>query len=376
MMRFDKGKRRPAARCAAGLAVVVLTLGSMLSGGCGQAESAPGEKTGSPEQQKETGTEEAKSGERGQAEEAKPEENSLSRWEAALAEGEPGAFTAEAMRGVSVVRDGEACFAVSYEPRTYKNSYDCWAISVPYQSMAVVDTEAMYAYFGILADMELTPVEDMDITREQAGVEDSTDTVFVAYYSGQTMEGGQAEPDRGILFRFGGEDAQGYRYVEALGRLWLADGSSAAKLFDVDPYACVLKMVGVVSVETVSKVTVDTGAGQYEMRIEPEAFLFGERAVESEDFYALYTALMSFFVEKELPREEWEEGETASADRELLMSITYERNMEGAPKITQKYFAYDETYAAVQVNGRTFFLVSREALMQLRERVEDAFSVF
>ena len=108
----------------------------------------------------------------------------------------------------------------------------------------------------------------------------------------------------------------------------------------------------------------------------PEAFLFGERAVESEDFYALYTALMSVFVEKELPREEWEEGETASADRELLMSITYERNMEGAPKITQKYFAYDETYAAVQVNGRTFFLVSREALMQLRERVEDAFSVF
>ena len=113
MMRFDKGKRRPAARCAAGLAVVVLTLGGMLSGGCGQAESAPGEKTGSPEQQKETGPEEAKSGERGQAEEAKPEENSLSRWEAALAEGEPGAFTAEAMRGVSVVRDGEACFAVS-----------------------------------------------------------------------------------------------------------------------------------------------------------------------------------------------------------------------------------------------------------------------
>lgn len=61
-MRFDKGKRRPAARCAAGLAVVVLTLGGMLSGGCGQAESAPGEKTGSPEQQKETGPEEAKSG--------------------------------------------------------------------------------------------------------------------------------------------------------------------------------------------------------------------------------------------------------------------------------------------------------------------------
>ena len=168
MMGFDKGKRCPAARCAAGLAVVVLTLGSMLSGGCGQAEKA------------------------------KPEQNSLSRWEAALAEGEPGAFTAEAMRGVSVVRDGEACFAVSYEPRTYKNSYDCWAISVPYQSMAVVDTEAMYAYFGILADMELTPVEDMDITREQAGVKDSADTVFVAYYKYGFCSGLVGRMRRGI----------------------------------------------------------------------------------------------------------------------------------------------------------------------------------
>ncbi len=362
---FDKVRRRPAPRCATGLAVIVLTLGGLLSGGCGHAENMTQEGVGNPDQQK-------KEEEPG---EVKPEENSLAEWEEDLEEGEPGTFTAEAMRGVSVVRDGEACFAVSYEPRVYKNSYDCWAISVPYQSMAVVDTEAMYAYFRILTEMELTSVEDMDITREQAGIEDSEDTVFVAYYSEQTAEGGQEEPDRGLLLRFGGEDAQGNRYVEAWDRLCLADGSSVEEIFDVDPYACILKVVSVVNVETVSKVTIHTGEEQYEMRIEPEAFLLGEQAVESEDFYALYTTLMSVFLEKELPREEWE-AETASADRELLMSITYERNMEGAPKITQKYFAYDETYAAVQVNGRTFFLVSREALLQLREKIEGAFSAF
>lgn len=262
---FDKVRRRPAPRCATGLAVIVLTLGSLLSGGCGHAENMTQEGVGNPDQQK-------KEEEPG---EVKPEENSLAEWDEDLEEGEPGTFTAEAMRGVSVVRDGEACFAVSYEPRVYKNSYDCWAISVPYQSMAVVDTEAMYAYFRILTEMELTSVEDMDITREQAGIEDSEDTVFVAYYSEQTAEGGQAEPDRGLLLRFGGEDAQGNRYVEAWGRLWLADGSSVEEIFDVDPYACILKVVSVVNVETVSKVTIDTGEEQYEMWIEPEAFLLG-----------------------------------------------------------------------------------------------------
>lgn len=297
------------------------------------------------------------------------EENSLERWKASLPEGLPKELTAKNLRGVSVVREGVPYFAVSYEPRVYKNSFDCWAISEPYQSMAAVDTEAMYEYFQILADMELTPVDD--ITREEAGTEEASDTVFAAYYSGQTEAGGQAEPDRGITYYFGSQDEAGDYYVEAGGQLWLVDQDTAERLFAADPYDCILKVISVVSVETVSKVTIEFADKRYEMQLDGGTFQWNGRNVDSAELYELYAELMSVFIEKELPREE--QGNTEAVGRELLMRVVYERNMEDAPAVIQNYYAYDDLYASVQVNGTEFFLVRREALQQLQRRIEDAF---
>lgn len=68
------------------------------------------------------------------------------------------------------------------------------------------------------------------------------------------------------------------------------------------------------------------------------------RNVDSAEFYELYTALMSVFIR---------EGT--------------------APAITQNYYAYDDIYASVQVNGTEFFLVSRAELQQLQRRIAEAF---
>lgn len=297
------------------------------------------------------------------------EENSLEEWKASLQEGSLEELTAQAIRGVSVVRDGAPYFAVSYEPRAYKNSFDCWAISEPYQSMATVDTEAVYEYFQILADMEMIPVDD--ITREQAGIEETSDSVFAAYYSGQTEAGGQAEPDRGITCYFGSQDEEGNYYVEAGGQIWLADADMAERLFAVDPYDCVLKVVSVINVATVSRVTIEFPDNRYEMWLDGGTFQWNGRNVDSAEFYEVYTELMSVFIEKELPREE--QGNTDAAGRELLMRVIYERNMENAPVIVQDYYTYDDEYASVQVNGTEFFLVGRESLERLQRRIEDAF---
>lgn len=291
------------------------------------------------------------------------EENSLAEWEMSLPEGAPGEFTAEAFRGVSVVKDGAPYFAVSYEPRAYKNSFDCWSISVPYQSMVTVDTEAMYDYFRMLEELELTPVDHM--TREETGIGDTSDSIFVAYYSGQTKEGGQAQPDRGVTFYFGKMDENGNYYVEAGKKIWSADKDAVEKLFTVDPYGCILKVVNVVNLDTVSCITVSFGDTQYEMRTDGNTFWWNEETVESAAFYEMYTELMSIFIERELSPEEREKIDTG--DRELLMQIVYERNREDAPKIIQRYYVYDETYASVQVNGTEFFLVGREAVSRAQD---------
>lgn len=220
----------------------------MMSGGCGQNKSVGGENGDLAEQAD-------------IEEEWQEEENSLAKWEMSLQEGALEELTAESFRGVSVVKNKTPYFAISYEPRTYKNSFDCWAISVPYQSMVTVDTEVMYEFFRTLEDMELTPVDG--IMRGEAGIEDTSDRIFVAYYSGQTKEGGQAQPDRGITFYFGNEDEKDGYYVEAGGRIWSADKQSVEKLFTVNPYECILKVVSVVKLETVSDVTIAFGDTQY-----------------------------------------------------------------------------------------------------------------
>ena len=328
----------------------------MMFGGCGQNNNAVGRN-------------EDKAGQTDIEEEWQEEENSLEGWEASLQLGVPEELTAESFRGVSVVKNKTPYFAVSYEPRAYKNSFDCWTISVPYQSMVTVDTEAVYEYFRILEDMELTPVDGM--RREGAGIEDTSDSIFVAYYSGQTKEGGQAEPDRGITFCFGNQDEKGNYYVEAGGKVWSADKKAVEDLFAVNPYECILKVVSVVNLETVSSVTIAFGDKQYEMQTDGQTFRWNGETAGSTEFHELYTELMSIFIERELSREEMEK--VNGKDRELLMRVTYERNREDAPRITQCYYAYDETYASVQVNGTEFFLVSRKVLRQVQERIEKTF---
>ncbi len=84
-----------------------------------------------------------------------------------------------------------------------------------------------------------------------------------------------------------------------------------------------------------------------------QTFRWNGETAGSAEFHGLYTELMSIFIERELSREEMEK--VNGKDRELLMRVTYERNRDDAPRITQCYYAYDETYESVQVNGTEFF---------------------
>ncbi len=381
-MIWEKGRKTKRMIMAS---VVCIATGALILGGCGQDDDT-GTRSEKPRQQE---TVNAVTADTERQREAQPyvekpvlddweetqehmeepeggiEKNSFADWEACLEPGEPGDLRADAIRGVTVIKDGQPYFAVSYEPRAYKNSFDCWAVSVPYQSMVAVDTEAMYNYFRLLAEAKLESAADVE--REETGLDGSENTIYVAYFEGQTNQGGQAEPDRGILYRFGGQNEEGDYYVEAAGKVWMIHADTAEKLFAVNPYDYILKVVSVVSIETVSKVEIEFPENRHTMQTGKDGFMFDAREVDSKTFYELYTEIMSIFIEKELP-----EKDTDGIGRELLLTVTYHRNTKEAPKIIQRYYAYDNTYAIAQVNGTEFFLVSREALEKIRYDLQEA----
>lgn len=289
------------------------------------------------------------------------EKNSFADWQESLSVGNVQEVTAPAMRGLSIIKDGKPLFAVSYEPRTYKNSFDCWAISEPYQSLVAVDTERMYELFDAVAQMSLEPVTDVSL--EDAGIGESGDSIYVAYYQAQGEGAGAAEPDRDISYRIGSQAEDGRYYVETEGALWLVEADALEQVFAVNPYDYILRIVSVVSIETVSEIDIVIGDECCQMAHTDEGYFINNKKVLEEEYYDLYESLMSVFIEKELTDEN-------KVGEEPLLTITYHRNDESAPQITQKYYEYEGDLTAVEVNGSRFFLVSRTDLDTLLTQIE------
>ena len=102
-------------------------------------------------------------------------------------------INAKGIRGLSVHKDGETIFAVSYEPRQGKQSFDYWDISSPYYSQVSVNTEELYDLFDAVAQMRFQKIEGINL--QEAGISGSTVSIFVAYNKAQNSNAqGAAEP--------------------------------------------------------------------------------------------------------------------------------------------------------------------------------------
>lgn len=294
------------------------------------------------------------------------EENSLDLWQETLGTEKSSSVKASAIRGIRTVKEGIPVFAVSYEPRKYKNSYDCWSLSVPYESWVTVNTETMYEYFACVENLNLRAAEGEE---QETGLEESSTSVFAAYYGGQSDgEAGQAEPDRGITYKIGKQTETGDYFVEtnANDGIWLADKEAVDGLLNVRPYDYILEVANVISIETVSKVEIETEGKTYTIDLDGQYKMNGKNAGQ-EKVYGLYKELMSIFLAGEMP-------EKPKADKEEpMLTVTYHRNTEEAPEIVQKFYAYDKDYAWISINGFQRFLIEKADVEALIKTIKNAF---
>ena len=359
-----------------GIGAVLLGMGLLL-GGCGEepketdtvktaedtaAEEADTEETDAQKAE----TQETAAQEQQETAAYDRENSSLPQWQEQLQAEKTQEIASAAVRGMQIVKDNETILAVSYEPRTYKNSYDCWALSIPYESWVSVDTEGMYECFSYLEQMDLKQVQ---VSQEEAGTGESRTSVFVAYFSGQEEgSAGQAQPDAGITYRIGNQDSSGRYYIETSAQdgIWTADPAAVEGLLAADPYDCILKVANVVSIETVSSVDMEIEGKTYTMDLsEHGSYKLSGKETEQQEVYNLYTSLMSIFVEKEI------EGEQHDSDP--MLRITFHRNTEEAPEIVETFYSCGTEYAAVNINGTEFFLADRAAVEELIGIIEKTF---
>ncbi len=295
-------------------------------------------------------------------------ENHLEEWQRELSQDkELSAINVKGIRGLSVQKDGETIFAVSYEPQEGKQSFDYWDISIPYQSQVSVNTEELYDLLGTAA---LLGFEDAgEISFEDAGISGSTTSIFLAYNQEQgSADKGSAQPTKARTILIGREDGQGHYYAayKGLEQVMLADQSFVDLILNVEPYQYILKIPVLVSVDTIEKVQILYGEEQHIMEQSENNWKMDGREVSQEDFHTFYGEILDVMLTGEREK-------IAEEERTPVLTVQYIRNMEQVSDIEVKYFPYDEQSMSVSVNGEENFLVDKKQVQILLDHIDKWF---
>lgn len=280
-------------------------------------------------------------------------------WFHSLPEMTAGTLTAQAVRGIKLVKNGETLFAISYEPSVYKTTYENWDISVPYESLATVDTEYLYSWLEQVEKLDRVG-EETHLSPSEAGFDTKTSTYLSAACYREQIEGipGEAAPDGQIIYRIGAKDQNGCYYIQKgqNGSVWKVPAEVVDAVYAINPFDAILKVSCSVSLDTVSKITFLQDNRRIEILQEHSALTANGNAIPQEEVSILYAGLLGIYIEQELPETENE------YPAETVLTVHLERNTADAPDIILSYFTYDEKYDMVSVNGKNFFLVSKEAV--------------
>ena len=272
------------------------------------------------------------------------------------------------IRRFSIIKDGKEVFKIKQEPADYKMDFDYWEITNPYDEITTVNTENMYEMFGVLASFNLSNGVDAADT----GLDD-TKTYFTVDFvntvnDDTAKETQDADATATILIGNTNEDGDYYVCVKGYEEaVYLLSKESVDSLLELKPFNLILKIPALVNIDTLDSVDMSIGKKTYTMKLDGSDYKFGKKTVKKEKFTELYQALQSIMLDSEV------EETKDTADEEEVLTVTFHRNTEEAPEVTLKYFAYDDTYDSLEINGTERFLVKAEDVDALVKQIKKAF---
>lgn len=289
-----------------------------------------------------------------------------------LSQGEHPRFISDGIRKLVLWKDGKEIFNLSKEPADYKMDFDYWEILNPYDEIITVNTETMYTLFDILTQIDLTTPAAVE-EGVDTGIGDSADSMQIDFVDTEDSEEakGTKYADHTATLLLGNEDGQGNRYGAVKGyedQVYKIPSSLLEMVYTLNPFDYILKIPALVNIDTVEEVEIKADGKSYIMKPDGESYKMDDRDVEKEEFTALYQALLGVMLDAPL------EDETISrTDREEMLSVVFKRNVENAPEVTLTYYAYDDTYNSISINGTERFLVKAEDVDALLEQIKEAF---
>lgn len=287
------------------------------------------------------------------------ETSAMQEWKENLPTSETQARS-EAIRGLSVEKDGEEIFTVAYAPKEYKSSFAYWEITAPYSSQATVNTETLYSLLGQLDGLQLS-ADDSGKTAEETGISSSESYITIAL-SGNEQE---KEADSILRFRIGDSDGNGHIYasVQESDTVGLLPEATVNALLSVDPYNYILKIPVLPDISTVSDVEVEKSGELYTMSLKDGEYMLDSHEADEEEYNTAYQTLLGILITGELP-----EGQEIDTEEEPILTVRFFRNTDEASDIEVIYYPYDDSHAAICINGTDFFLVDLKEVESVCEQ--------
>lgn len=272
-------------------------------------------------------------------------------------------LTAQNILRLSVTKEGETFFEIAYDPQVYKSEYDYWDITVPYESMTTVNTEVMYNLYEQIEKLDFSNViDERKAFLKEYGLDKPSAAVTLDYFK----EGQDSQHKETVKLLIGNKNEQKDYYAKIKGsnKIYLLSGEIIDRLLTINPFDYNLKIVGLVNIDTVDQVKVGVDGQELELLIkrdgEEERYYLHGQEVDKSVFTDLYIKLMSVLIKGEA-----EEEKTADLEDVPCLKVHYIRNTKGAEDVIVEMLPYDDQFLSARVNGKTFFVVSKEDVEML-----------
>lgn len=276
-------------------------------------------------------------------------------------------FTARQICMFQVNRAGTTRYSLTYSPRTDRQSFLYWDMTVPYDSVAIVDTEKMSKLYQTLSSIKWGKLKTVKADEDTGGtgIESSDTFISISYVNEEQVSEENAQPDKEATLIVGKDNGKGQYFCAWEGAedtVFLVDTYLIDAALNQEPYDMILKMPYVIDIKTVKEVKIGAGDKSVHMTQKENTYEINGKKVEEEEYKSLYSELLQLEITGECNLD--------SLDGEKVMTIHYIRTSSEYEEYEATIYKVNDAKYAVQVNGKTFFFVSQESVDKIVETVQ------
>lgn len=277
----------------------------------------------------------------------------------------------ELITGVKVTSNQFSNFTLMYDENN-KDDYSGsslypWYITGHYKENANADLTAVNQLLTNYTSLSFK--EGVDYKKEnldQYGLKTPENALTIWY---REEEGGEVKD---LTLYLGNQNDQGEYYVrlEGFDSTYTIASSTVSALFDVDVYSITAKSTNLISIDSITNFTVNTGSISHMYTVEQEVSTDSEGKETTTDIFAVdgvvyeddtnfrsfYQNLIGLTIEGILP-------EDATIKEDPVLRISWqlkEEKANGEKTYTVEYLPYDNDSYAVRTNDKLLFTISKE----------------